>query len=49
VADEGVVEVFKHPPLADDILYALGSYDCSYGMAGQRRTKQIRQPKETWL
>jgi hypothetical protein len=33
VADEGVVEVFEHPPLADDILYALGFYGCSYGMA----------------
>ena len=28
VAKEGMIEVFQHPPLPDDISYALGPYHC---------------------
>ena len=46
VANEGVVEVFEHLPLADDVSYALGSYDCSHGMivsAGVNILRNLRR------
>ena len=29
VAKEGMIEVFQHPPLSDDIPYTLGPYHCT--------------------
>ena len=29
VAKEGMIEVFQHPPLPDDISYALRPYHCT--------------------
>ena len=34
VAKEGMIEVFQHPPLSDDVAYALRSYHCPRSQHG---------------